>query len=108
MAVAGFLFWMHVGYFMRCAFFDKSLVTTGHFKYVRHPMYVGIYIMLLGLGILFFSNVWFIIMLAFVPIWYLNCKIEEKQMAELHPEKYPDYKRGTGMFFPNLWANNKK
>ena len=64
--ITGFLFWMYVGYHMRHALFDKSLVTTGPFKYARHPMYVSIYIMLLGLGILFFSKIWFIIMLIFI------------------------------------------
>ncbi len=101
--IGGFLFWMYVGYYMRRALFDKSLVTTGPFKYVRHPMYVGIYIMLSGAGLLFFSKIWFLIMLAFVPTWYFNCKMEEKQMTELHKEKYLNYKKETGMFLPELF-----
>ena len=102
LTVTGFLFWMHVGYYMRKALFDKSLVTTGPFKYIRHPMYVSIYIMLLGIGILFFSKIWFIIMLIFIPIFYLNCKIEEKQMTGIHKEKYLEYKKRTGMFLPKI------
>ena len=102
---AGFLFWMYVGYYMRHALFDKSLVTTGPFRYIRHPMYVGIYIILTGIGILFFSWIWFIIMLIFIPVFYWNCKIEEKQMIELHGKKYLDYKKRTGMFLPNYFKN---
>jgi len=45
LAIVGFLFWMYIVYYMRHALFDKTLITTGPFKYVRHPMYVGIYIM---------------------------------------------------------------
>ncbi len=100
--VVGFLLWMYVGYCMRKALFNKSLVTFGPFKYARHPMYISIYIMFTGIGILLFSKIWFIIMMIFIPIWYLNCKIEEKQMIELHKEEYLEYKKRTGMFFPKL------
>lgn len=102
LAVGGFLFWIYVGYYIRHALFDKSLVTTGPFKYIRHPMYIWIYIMLTGIGILFFSKIWFVIMLIFIPIFYFVCKIEEKQMIELHREKYLEYKKRTGMFLPRL------
>lgn len=102
LTIVGFLFWIYVGYYIRHALFDKTLITTESFKYVRHPMYVGIYIMLSGIGILFFSKVWFMIMLVFIPIWYLDCRIEEKQMIGLHKEKYLDYKKRTGMFLPKI------
>ena len=105
--IIGFLFWMYVGYYMRYALFDKSFVAGGPFKHIRHPMYVSIYIMLFGAGILFFSKIWFIIMLIFIPVWYLNCKIEEKQMIELHKEKYIKYKKKIGMFFPKILMSKK-
>lgn len=108
LGIGGFLFWMYVGYYMRRALFDKSLVTDGPFRYVRHPMYVGMYVMLIGIGILFFSKMWFMIMLAFVPVWYLDCRIEEKQMSELHGDKYRDYKKRAGMFFPKITIGDKR
>jgi protein-S-isoprenylcysteine O-methyltransferase Ste14 len=103
LAVMGVSFWLYVVYTMRKALFDKSLVTTGPFKYIRHPMYVGIYIMLLGTGILFFSKVWFTIMLFFIPIWHLVCKIEENQMIDRYGRKYLDYKKRAGMFLPKIF-----
>ena len=106
--VTGFFFWMYVVFYMRKAFFNKELMIDGPFKYVRHPMYVGIYIMLLGLGKLFFSWHWFVIMLIFIPIWYFVCKIEEKQMAYIHKEKYLEYKEKVGMFFPKFHKGNVK
>ena len=87
---------------MRKAFFDKSLLISGPFKYVRHPMYVGLYLLFIGTGILFFSYPWFIIMIFFMPIWYFNCRIEEKQMTAIHGEKYTEYRKRIGMFFPKL------
>ena len=107
LSIGGFLSWMYVGYSMKHALFDKSLVTTGPFKYVRHPMYLGIYIMLLGIGILFFSKIWFVMLLIFIPVWYFGCRIEENQMTELHGEKYLEYKKRTGMFLPKIFYKSE-
>lgn len=65
-------------------------------------VYLGIYIMLTGIGLLFFSHLWFAVMLAFVPIWYLDGRVEERQMIELHGSAYFDYRERTGMFIPKI------
>lgn len=103
----GFVLFLYVGHYIRSAITSKELVTTGPFGYVRHPMYVSIYIMLFGAGLLFFSWTWFGIMAAFVPIWYADCRIEERQMIELHEKKYSDYKRKVGMFIPKRKTKRK-
>ena len=101
-AILGGLMWLYVGYYMGKSLFNKKLIITGPFKYIRHPMYTGIYIMLTGIGILFSSKIWFIIMIIFIPIFYINCKIEENQMIKIHGKKYINYQKKTGMFFPYL------
>lgn len=88
--------------FLAKAMFTKELVVGGPYKYARHPIYVGIYVALIGAGLLFFSSTWFLILLVFIPLWYLVCKAEEKQMTDLHGEKYLEYKKGVGMFFPKM------
>ena len=98
--ITGISFWMWTGHHVKRALFTKDLVISGPYKYIRHPMYVAIYIALFGAGFLFFSWIWFAIMIIFIPIWYLDCRIEEKQMIELHGEKYLDYRRRVGMFLP--------
>lgn len=80
----------------------RELVQTGPYKYIRHPMYVFIYIILIGVGMLWFSYTWFIILLLFTPVWYWIGKKEEEQMAEITDGKYNYYKKRTGMFFPKL------
>ncbi len=37
LVIGGLLIRIYVGYYMRRALFDKTLVTDGPFKYVRHP-----------------------------------------------------------------------
>jgi protein-S-isoprenylcysteine O-methyltransferase Ste14 len=80
----------------------RELVQTGPYKYIRHPMYVFIHIILIGAGMLWFSSTWFIILLLFTPVWYWIGRKEEKQMVEITDGKYQDYKIRTGMFFPKL------
>ena len=65
-------------------------------------VYLGIHIMLTGIGLLFFSHLWFAVMLAFVPIWYLDGRVEERQMIEIHKSAYLNYRRRTGMFLPQI------
>jgi len=105
LSAVGFCFWIYVTHYMHIqgSFSSKKeLCTDGPFKYIRHPMYVSIYIMIAGIGLLFFSWMWFVLMLAFVPIWFAVCKMEENQMTEIWKEKYLGYKRKTGMFFPRV------
>jgi protein-S-isoprenylcysteine O-methyltransferase Ste14 len=65
-------------------------------------MYVFIYIILFGAGMLWFSSLWFIVLLLFTPVWYLIGRKEEKQMIEITDGEYIDYMKRTGMFFPKL------
>ncbi len=80
----------------------RQLIQTGPYKYIRHPMYVFIYVTLTGVGMLWFSSTWFLILLLFAPVWYWIGRKEEEQMVEITDGKYQDYKKHTGMFFPRL------
>lgn len=93
-----YLIWTFI--FIGKGLFSKSLVTNGPYKYTRHPMYFAIYLILTGLGILFFNWIWFAILAGFIPFWYFVCRLEEKQMSELHGQKYLEYQKQVGMFFP--------
>ena len=101
-AAAGFVYWMAATYFMRHAFHTKELITNGPFKNVRHPMYVGAYGTMIGVGMIFFSWLWFAILAIFIPVWYLDCRIEEKQMTGIRGDEYLHYKTQSGMFLPRL------
>jgi protein-S-isoprenylcysteine O-methyltransferase Ste14 len=39
-------------------------------------------------------------MVVFIPLWYLECKEEEKELMESQRQEYADYEKRTGMFFP--------
>jgi protein-S-isoprenylcysteine O-methyltransferase Ste14 len=82
------------------AMVTKQLITTGLYHYVRHPMYVSMYITLIGVGLLLGSWAWFGVLLLFVPVWYGVAKAEERQMREIVGPAYTEYAQHTGMFFP--------
>ena len=79
----------------------KEIQKTGIYEFIRHPLYLAVYVMLIGAGFIFLSWLWYAILLCFIPIWIMVCKIEEYQMTKLHTE-YTEYKKQTGMFLPKI------
>ena len=79
-----------------------KLVTTGIYRYVRHPQYLGFLLITLGM------NVWWltIITLALWPVlaivYYKLAKIEEKDAEEKFGEEYLKYKRTVPRFIPRI------
>tara|TARA_Y100000034_G_C6870893_1_gene397602 strand:- start:425 stop:910 length:486 start_codon:yes stop_codon:yes gene_type:complete len=98
--ILGIILTLWTFYHIGKAMVTKKLITSGPYKYSRHPMYISIYIMLTGVGILWFSWLWFLTLAAFIPLWYLSARLEEIQMTELFPKDYPKYKKHVPMFFP--------
>ncbi len=82
---------------------DHKLITTGIFKFVRHPLYASLFVMLFG-GALAFSNLACVLLtaLVFIPFMTYRARQEEKMLIEAFPD-YLAYKAKTGMFFPKLW-----
>ena len=106
MVVLGFLLWLWTGAHMqkRDAFKNKTLCADGPFALTRHPMYVGGYIFLIGIGLAFFSKAWFIVLVLALPFWYIAFSMEEKRMIEIFGEKYIAYQRKVWMLLPSIFA----
>lgn len=84
------------------AMISKKLIVSGLYKYIRHPMYTSMYALLIGIGLFFFTQTWFIVLLIFIPVWYSIALAEESQMTDLYPDEYPKYKKQSGMFLPRI------
>ena len=80
----------------------KRVAEAGPFRFIRHPIYTSMYVICTGMGLIFFAWLWFIVMVAFIPLWYLEAKEEEKQMTRLYGKSYTDYQTKTGMFLPKI------
>jgi len=82
----------------------SKLITTGLYTYIRNPMLLGLFIFLIGLGVLFGSlSLIFIFTPLFILINVLYIKaIEEKEMEKKFGKQYLEYKKKVPMFFPKL------
>ncbi|NIQ12684.1 MAG: isoprenylcysteine carboxylmethyltransferase family protein [Gammaproteobacteria bacterium] len=82
----------------------SKLVTTGPYAHARNPMLTGLFIFLLGLGILFGSiSLIFIFTPLFVLLSVLELRaIEEPELEKRLGTEYIEYKKRTPMFIPRL------
>jgi len=78
---------------------DPELVTTGPYGRIRHPIYSGIILGMVGTAIAV-SPYW-LIAVAIVGAYFLvSAVVEERTMAKLFPAAYPPYQRATKILIP--------
>jgi protein-S-isoprenylcysteine O-methyltransferase Ste14 len=81
--------------------FDPELVTTGPYHRVRHPIYSGIILAMIGTTIA--VSLYWLAAVAIIGAYFLYSAImEERSMGRLFPDSYPAYKRSTKMLIPFL------
>ena len=81
---------------------EGKLVTTGIYKYMRHPQYTGIFVITLGFMIQWPTLTTLMLWPFVIWMYYRLARKEEQQALKKFPEKYRDYMRQTPMFFPKL------
>lgn len=80
---------------------DPELVTTGPYGKIRHPIYSGIILGMIGTAIALGS--YWLIAVAIIGAYFLySAVVEERTMARLFPAAYPPYKRATKMLIPYI------
>ena len=80
---------------------DQKLVAGGAYGLVRHPIYLGVMLIWLGLSVAFLSPIAFIITAVYVvPIYILYMRSEERMMKEEFGEAYARYCRRVPMLLP--------
>jgi protein-S-isoprenylcysteine O-methyltransferase Ste14 len=80
---------------------EPELVTGGPYACVRHPIYTGIMVAMLG-STIGESLFWILPLALFVPYFIYSARREEQLMCEQFPSQYPDYMRRTKMIAPFL------
>lgn len=80
---------------------EVFLVTAGPYKYVRHPVYVGIMVEVLSLPLIWNTYCAFIFALFVnVPLQIVRAHFEEKSSIRKLGEDYSHYRRNTPAFLP--------
>ena len=81
---------------------DHALVRTGPYKYVRHPIYTGILLALLGMAVAIGEWRGVVGLLLALVAFARKSGEEEKRMRETFPE-YSEYERETRALVPFVY-----
>jgi len=79
----------------------QKLVTRGPYRYVRHPSYLGYFLMFVGLFLLW-PSVFTLFPIFAVPGYYQITFEEERLLVLRFGEEYVNYQNRTGRFVPKL------
>jgi protein-S-isoprenylcysteine O-methyltransferase Ste14 len=79
----------------------RELVTSGPYRRIRHPLYVGEIVHILGLAILSGTPVGLYLFVLAVTMQVVRAKIEERKFLRTLPQ-YADYRAQTGFLWPRL------
>jgi protein-S-isoprenylcysteine O-methyltransferase Ste14 len=80
---------------------EPELVTSGPYRFVRHPIYSGLLTAMLGTALV--NNLLGLIVVAVLVGYFYYCGIvEERNLAATFPTAYPEYARRTKMLIPFL------
>jgi protein-S-isoprenylcysteine O-methyltransferase Ste14 len=80
---------------------DPELVTSGPYRFVRHPIYSGLLTAILGTALV--NNLFGLIVVAVLVGYFYYCgTVEERNLTATFPRAYPEYRSRTKMLIPFL------
>lgn len=80
----------------------EGLVTNGVYGYIRHPQYVGLFLIMFGWLVHWPTLLTLILFPILVGVYYWLAVKEEKGLEKLFGTEYERYKAHTPRFFPHL------
>ncbi len=104
-------------------FYRKDLIRKGPYKYVRHPQYLGIIFMTLGLTMIslntspifpftdeFFYDRSLLVFIWFVEVivYFILAKIEDFSLRNKYGKDYIEYENAVGFMLPILTIKRRK
>src|SRR5579864_5879634 len=80
---------------------QPELVTSGPYALIRHPIYTGLILAMLGsaIGV---NVVWLLLLVPLGAYFIYSARQEESAMLQLFPVEYAAYTARTGMLAPRL------
>jgi protein-S-isoprenylcysteine O-methyltransferase Ste14 len=80
---------------------EPELVTSGPYRFVRHPIYTGLLTAMLGTALVN-SLLGLIVVAVLVAYFYYCGTVEERNLTATFPTGYPEYRSRTKMLIPFL------
>jgi protein-S-isoprenylcysteine O-methyltransferase Ste14 len=81
---------------------QPELVTSGPYRFVRHPIYSGLLVAMLG-SALAATLYWLIILVGLGGYFVYSARVEEGLMTRSFPEAYPAYRARSKMLLPFIF-----
>ena len=83
---------------------NRPFIKEGPYKFIRHPIYLGLFVIWLGVSLVFFN--WIGLVSAFtvlLPLLYHRAKIEEENLINTFGIEYQNHISSTGLMFPKIF-----
>jgi protein-S-isoprenylcysteine O-methyltransferase Ste14 len=80
----------------------QDLVTDGLYRYIMHPQYTGLFLIMVGWLIHWPTLLTLVLFPVLVSVYAWLARSEEKSLEQRFGEKYNSYKAQTPRFFPRL------
>ena len=80
---------------------EPELITSGPYRFVRHPIYTGLLTAMLGTALVE-SLAGLIVVAVMIPYFCFCGTVEEKNLTTAFPDAYPEYRSRTKMLLPFL------
>jgi len=87
---------------------DTALITTGAYRLVRHPIYLGAFIFLAALALLAANLLTLVPTIALLILLYVQLPEEESMLIDRFGEEYREYMKRTPRFMPSLRDERKR
>ncbi len=81
---------------------DHQLIRNGPYAYLRHPIYSGVLLGIVGTALVVGEWRCIVALLLMGTNYFVKARREEKILAGCFGEAYAEYKRATGFFLPGL------
>jgi protein-S-isoprenylcysteine O-methyltransferase Ste14 len=82
---------------------DHKLVTTGIYQYIRHPRYLGVILISLGLGLVHHSWIGIAAIVLVFVLFYIRIKDEEAVMSQQFGEAWDNYCKRSWRLIPYVY-----
>jgi protein-S-isoprenylcysteine O-methyltransferase Ste14 len=82
---------------------EHRLVTSGLYGIIRHPSYLGLFVLALGWGLAFRSGVGVVIAVLMLIVVLARIQAEERLLSESFGAEYDAYRAGTWRLVPYVY-----
>jgi len=113
--VSGGLFFVCVLLYLRSGFFGETepkldfLITTGPYRFCRHPQYLSFIIMILAFDLMFRSVVGIVFTFTLsIPSTVYRAKVEDRLLRKKFGKEWENYADKVGFLFPKLKNKHRK